>query len=117
MRIFLFLGFVLLMGTTTTSCVKKCTVMGCKTIQDHTHFFGGERGDGRPVVREEAIKEKQLKVVSGMPWYRRVFRKNYRTEDNLKYKRFDAKQHRTKNKEDYNTMSGKAKHPKKQPKG
>ncbi|KOY86973.1 hypothetical protein AD998_13205 [bacterium 336/3] len=115
MRIFLFLGFFLLIAT--SSCVKKCKVIGCKTIQDHSHYFGGERGDGRPVTREEAIKEKNLKVVSGMPWYRRMFRKNYRTEDGLKYKRFDAQQHRAKNKEDYNTWSGKAKSPKKQPKG
>jgi hypothetical protein len=114
MRLFLFVCFLLWIGT--TSCVKKCTVIGCKTIHDHTHYFGGERGDGRPVTREEALKEKNLKVVSGMPWYRRIFRKSYRTEDGLKYKRFDAQQHRAKNKEDYHTWSGKAKYPKKQPK-
>ncbi|MDX1905010.1 MAG: hypothetical protein SFU27_12705 [Thermonemataceae bacterium] len=114
MRIFLFFGLVSVL--TLSACAKKCNVQGCKTIHDHLHYFGGERGDGRPVSREEAIKEGEVEVLSGMPWYRRIFKKNYRTEEGLKYKRFDPHQHRARNKEDWNTFSGKAKYPAKQAK-
>ncbi|MFN3316275.1 MAG: hypothetical protein ACK40K_05645, partial [Raineya sp.] len=93
------------------SCAKQCKVSGCRMIHDHVHYFGGERGDGRPVTREEAIKEKEAKVVSGMPWYRRLFKKNYVTEEGVKHKRFNPHQHRARNKEDWHTLSGKAKYP------
>lgn len=93
------------------SCAKKCQVSGCRMIHDHVHYFGGERGDGRPVTREEAVKEKEVKIVSGMPWYRRLFKRNYVTENGLKHKRFNPHQHRARNKEDWNTPSGQAKYP------
>lgn len=94
-----------------SSCAKQCKVSGCRMIHDHVHYFGGERGDGRPVTREEAIAEKEVKVVSGMPWYRRLFKRNYVTEKGLKHKRFNPHQHRARNKEDWHTLSGKAKYP------
>lgn len=94
-----------------SSCAKPCRVSGCRMIHDHVHFFGGERGDGRPITREEALKEGELKVVSGMPWYRRLFKKTYVTENGLKHKRFNPHQHRARNKEDWHTLSGKAKYP------
>lgn len=101
---------IVLLGV-VSSCMKPCPVQGCKMIHDHVHFFGGSWGSGKVVDKEEAIKAGKLQVFSGMPWYRRLFKRNYYTETGLKYKNFNWHQHRAKNKEDWHAFSGKAKYP------
>lgn len=108
---FRYIGLFLILLIGFSACMKPCKVQGCKMIHDHVHFFGAERGDGRMATKEEALQEGNLQVVSGMPWYRRLFKKNYYTENGLKYKNFNWHQHRARNKEDWHTFSGKAKYP------
>jgi hypothetical protein len=105
LKIIMFLASSLFFAT---SCMKKCRLDGCQMIADHTHFFGAEAGkDGSAIVKDSV--EASLTVVSGLPWYRRVFKRKYYTQDGLKYKKFDALRYSGKNKPALNTFWGKEK--------
>ena len=100
--------FLLLIITALSicSCAKRCPMDSCHMIGDHTHFFGGETdSEGAQIQKDAEGVNASLEVYSGVPWWRRIFKKKHRTEEGLRYKKFDKIRYSGKNKKELEKMS------------
>ncbi|NIK72861.1 hypothetical protein FHS56_000347 [Thermonema lapsum] len=94
---------ILLAGT--SACAKRCQVSGCMIVDDHTHFFGAENAKDGSLVDRSKVNTKDLKVYSGTVWWRRIFKKSYRTDEGKRYKVFDKEKNTGLDKHQINKIS------------
>lgn len=86
--------FILLLSLLfTTSCIPpRCKVPQCAIIIDHVHGKHGKGGVAKG-------KKGQLVLYRGVPWYRYIFRKKYRVNNEIrenavkgKYRKIDTRE-------------------------
>lgn len=80
---------VVLLMLAMSACSRRCHVSGCMIVDDHTHFFGAINSYDGDRVEREKVQQSDLKVYNGTVWWRRAFKKTYRSESGKKYKKFD----------------------------
>ncbi|GIV38546.1 MAG: hypothetical protein KatS3mg033_0346 [Thermonema sp.] len=86
-------------------CAKRCQVSGCMIVDDHTHFFGAENTQDGSLIDRSNVESKDLKVYSGTVWWRRLFKKTYRTDEGKRYKVFDKEKYTGLDKKHINKIS------------
>lgn len=88
-----------------SACAKRCQVNGCMIVDDHTHFFGAENAQDGSFIDRSGINSEDLKVYSGTVWWRRLFKKSYRTDEGKRYKVFDKEKYTGLDKKHINKIS------------